>query len=461
VVERASIRLRTTVLAMLVMAVAMVIGAVTLVLLTRGSMTGGIEDAAETRATVIAGQIETAGLSAVTGASPPPLLPSSATPTPAISSPASALSPSPAKPSSWPDSASRPDSSEPDDDDDFAWEVRDAGGAVVWSSPALDERALEVTEDAGAYTVVVFASLEEVDDATRALATPLLIGVPGVLILVGGVTWVGVTGALAPVERIRQEVEEITGERLDRRVPEPGARDEIHRLAATMNRMLTRLEDSRQRQQRFVADASHELRSPLAAIRQAAEVARSHPGALPEGELAEAVLEESGRMERLVEQLLLLTRTGGAGPRQVRDVDLDDLAMAEVRRVRRTGLTVDSSGVGAGRVRGDDTALAQVVRNLTDNAARHAASSVAVAVRSGPGGVELVVEDDGAGVPESERERVFERFVRLDEARDRDAGGSGLGLAIVKETVAAHGGTVVVTASPLGGARFVVRLPGS
>jgi signal transduction histidine kinase len=423
VIERASIRLRTTVLAMLVMAVAVIVGAVTLVLLTRGSMTGGIEDAAETRASVIADQISASGL--------------------------------PASPAS-----STPDSSEPEDDD-FAWEVRDAAGAVLWSSPSLDERTLEVTEDAGAYTVVVFASLEEVDDATRALATPLLTGVPGVLILVGGVTWVGVTGALAPVERIRQEVEEITGERLDRRVPEPVARDEIRRLATTMNRMLTRLEDSRQRQQRFVADASHELRSPLAAIRQAAEVARSHPGALPEGELAEAVLEESGRMERLVEQLLLLTRTGGTGAWQLRDVDLDDLALAEVRRVRRAGLTVDSSGVGPGRVRGDDMALAQVVRNLADNAARHAASRVAVAVRSSAGGVELVVEDDGAGVPESERERVFERFVRLDEARDRDAGGSGLGLAIVKEIVAAHGGTVAVTASSLGGARFVVRLPGS
>jgi signal transduction histidine kinase len=306
---------------------------------------------------------------------------------------------------------------------------------------------------------VVLASLEEVDDATKALATPLLMGVPGAMILVGGVTWVMVTGALAPVERIRREVEEITGERLDRRVPEPVARDEIQRLAATMNRMLARLQDSRERQQRFVADASHELRSPLAAIRQAAEVARSHPGALPEGELAEAVLEESGRMERLVEQLLLLTRTGGAGVRQSRDVDVDDLALAEARRVRRAGLTVDTSGVGAARVRGDETALAQVVRNLTDNAARHARGAVVVTVRSAGDGVELVVEDDGAGIPEGERDRVFERFVRLDEARDRDAGGSGLGLAIVKEIVAAHGGTVAVTASSLGGARFVVHLP--
>jgi signal transduction histidine kinase len=461
VVERASIRLRTTALAVLVTAVAVVIGAVTLVLLTRASLEGGIRDAAENRASVLADQIEASGL--------PGSPPSSSSSSPA-SPPSSPLPPSsapsfpPASPSSAASALLAPSSPSDDDDDesdsdDFAWEIRDAAGTVLRSSEALDERTLRVTEREGAYTVVVLASLEEVDDATKALATPLLMGVPGAMILVGGVTWVGVTGALAPVERIRREVEEITGERLDRRVPEPVARDEIHRLAATMNRMLGRLQDSRERQQRFVADASHELRSPLAAIRQAAEVARSHPGALPEGELAEAVLEESGRMERLVEQLLLLTRTGGAGVRQSRDVDVDDLALAEARRVRRAGLTVDTSGVRAGRVRGDETALAQVVRNLTDNAARHARGAVVVAVRPAGAGVELVVEDDGAGIPESERDRVFERFVRLDEARDRDAGGSGLGLAIVKEIVAAHGGTVAVTASSLGGARFVVHLP--
>jgi signal transduction histidine kinase len=144
-------------------------------------------------------------------------------------------------------------------------------------------------------------------------------------------------------------------------------------------------------------------------------------------------------------------------PRQ--DVDLDDLALAEARRVSRSGLVVETSGVGAGRVRGDGTALAQVVRNLVDNAARHAATTVAVAVRETGGNVEIVVEDDGGGIPEEHRERVFERFVRLDEARARDAGGSGLGLAIVQEIVSAHGGTVGVSTAALGGARFVVRLP--
>nr|WP_243731562.1 HAMP domain-containing sensor histidine kinase [Nocardioides ochotonae] len=283
--------------------------------------------------------------------------------------------------------------------------------------------------------------------------------------LVGGTTWAVATRALAPVERIREEVEQITGDRLDRRVPEPPSRDEIHRLARTMNQMLERLESSRERQQRFVADASHELRSPLASIRQTAEVAQAHPGALPEGELAEAVLEESGRMQRLVEQLLVLTRAGeAAGAHASYDVDLDDIALAEARRVRRGGLQVDTSGIGPGRVRGDGVALGQVVRNLVDNAVRHAETTVRLAVRERAEDgrdpdVELVVEDDGPGIPEAERERVFDRFVRLDEARARDAGGSGLGLAIVREIVTAHGGTVAITSSPAGGARVVVRLP--
>jgi signal transduction histidine kinase len=159
--------------------------------------------------------------------------------------------------------------------------------------------------------------------------------------------------------------------------------------------------------------------------------------------------------------LLVLNRAGedGGATRPHHDVDLDDLALAEARRVARTGLAVDTSGVGAGRVSGDGASLAQVVRNLADNAARHADAAMAVSVRETGGFVELTVDDDGPGVPEEQRERVFGRFVRLDEARARDTGGSGLGLAIVREIVAAHGGTVAVARSGLGGACFTVRLP--
>jgi signal transduction histidine kinase len=448
--DRASVRFRTTAVAVTVVAVALVVGALTLVALVRGSMRDGVEAAAELRAAELADEIESSGL-------------------PADRADAELEDP---------DDPDDPDDDEPDD---LVWQVTTDGGRVVRSSQPLteplptddmdearlagaDQAYVVMTEDATAggreYLVAVAGSLDEVEDSTAALMPPLLVGVPLVLLLVGGTTWVVASRALAPVERIRREVELITGDRLDRRVPEPPSRDEVHRLSRTMNQMLGRLERSRDRQQQFVADASHELRSPLSSIRQTAEVARAHPGALPEGELAEAVLEESARMQRLVDQLLLLTRADeGALAGADRDVDLDDLALAEAKRVVRSGLAVDTTDVGAGRVRGDLTALAQVVRNLADNAARHAEAAIAIGVREAGGLVELVVEDDGPGIPSEERERVFERFVRLDEARARDAGGSGLGLAIVKEIVAAGGGEVTVSSSRLGGARFAVRLP--
>ena len=165
-------------------------------------------------------------------------------------------------------------------------------------------------------------------------------------------------------------------------------------------------------------------------------------------------------MQRLVEQLLLLTRADeGAVAAQRREVDLDDLVLTEARRVRRTGLDVDGSGIATARVRGDEAALAQVVRNLVDNAARHATARIGLGVHEADGTAEVVVDDDGAGIAAADRERVFERFVRLDESRARDAGGSGLGLAIVREIVRAHGGSVAIGTSPWGGARVTVRLP--
>ncbi|MET8153608.1 sensor histidine kinase [Actinoplanes sp. NPDC049668] len=425
-----SVRVRTTAAAVLVVAFALTAGAFLLVATVRESLRDGLESSAEQRASELVEQAAAGGLAAV----------------------------------------------EPDDDSDLdeqVWQVTRPDGTVVRSAvplpsrpadevrlPGADHPYLVVTDDDDGYRVSVAVSLEEVDDSTAALVTPLLVGLPLLVLLVGGTTWTVVSRSLAPVERIRRKVEEITGERLDRRVPEPRPGDEIGRLARTMNRMLARLQDSRDRQREFVADASHELRSPVASIRQVAEVAQAHPGALPDGELAETVLAESARLQRLVEQLLLLTRADDGGARQARtDVDLDDLALAEARRVARAGVAVDTSGVGAGRVRGDAATLAQVVRNLADNAARHATAVVAVGVRETGDAVEFTVDDDGPGIPAAQRERVFDRFVRLDEARARDSGGSGLGLAIVKEIVAAHGGTVAVSPSALGGARFTVRLP--
>ena len=280
------------------------------------------------------------------------------------------------------------------------------------------------------------------------------------LVVVAVTTWITVGRALAPVEAIRREVDEISAAQLHRRVPEPATEDEIGRLATTMNRMLARLEDARNSQRRFVSDASHELRSPITTIRQHAEVALAHPDRANAQELAEVVLIEQQRMQRLVDDLLLLARADERIPLARASVDLDDLALEEARRLRSaTSVEVDTTGLGAARVHGDVDALRRVLRNLGDNAARHASSRIAIAVAERGGDVLLTVDDDGPGIPESERARVLERFVRIDEARSRDDGGSGLGLAIVDEVVRAHGGAVSISRSPLGGARIGVTLP--
>jgi signal transduction histidine kinase len=248
---------------------------------------------------------------------------------------------------------------------------------------------------------------------------------------------------------------------LSARVDEPETRDEIGRLAHTMNGMLARLEESQIAQRRFVSDASHELKSPLASLRQYAEVARAHPDRISSQELSDAVLDEGARLERLVQGMLVLTRADEGGlALSVTDVDLDDLLLAEATRLRALGaVTVEVTGVHPARVRGDLGLLRQVTRNLADNAARHARGRVVFAATQTSSGAQVSIEDAGAGIAEADRDRVFERFVRLDEARARDAGGSGLGLAIVRDIVRAHGGDVRVDAGGLGGARFVVSLP--
>ncbi|WP_236713562.1 sensor histidine kinase [Rathayibacter tanaceti] len=247
---------------------------------------------------------------------------------------------------------------------------------------------------------------------------------------------------------------------LDRRIEAPGSGDEIDRLAQTLNRMLDRLQSGQERQRRFVSDASHELRSPVAALRQTAEVALAHPDRLDSVRLATTVAQESVRLGGLIEGLLLLARADEA--RLVvtaAPVDLDDLALLEVRRLRDSGVLVDASGVSPVQVVADEALLSRALRNLVDNAVRHRVSRLALTCRSDGAEAVLAVDDDGPGIPDAERERVLERFVRLDEGRARDAGGSGLGLAIVAGIAAAHGGRVIVGGSALGGARVEVRVP--
>lgn len=339
------------------------------------------------------------------------------------------------------------------------------GESVRFHPPIDDDEFLAVAAAAeapvGQVTVVFARALDGVGDSTEALAGLLAVAGPVLLALVGATTWFVVGRALAPVEAIRAEVDEISTAELHRRVPLPPAQDEIGRLAGTMNRMLARLEDGQARQRRFVADASHELRSPLASIRQHAEVALAHPGRSTVTDLSETVVAESRRIQQLVDDLLLLARADERTLQlQRRPVDLDDVVFDEAARLRAaTELRIDTRRVSAGRIHGDERTLGRVLRNLGDNAVRHARTTVAFSLTEEAGTVELGVDDDGPGVPPEHRERILERFVRLDESRNRDEGGAGLGLAIVAEVVAAHGGQLVVADSPLGGARFSLRFP--
>jgi signal transduction histidine kinase len=304
---------------------------------------------------------------------------------------------------------------------------------------------------------VVLPSLETVKADVDTFGRTIAITVPILVAVVAAVTWLVAGRALRPVEAIRARVAQIGARDLHQRVPDPGTGDEVGRLAATMNRMLDRLQGSADRQRRFVSDASHELRSPLASLRTQLEVSLAHPEGADWPGVASGVLEEGVRMERLVDDLLALARADeGAVLAHTEELDLGEIMAEEASRVE--GLQVEAR-LDEALLRGDPLALRRVVRNLIDNARRHAATRIGLQVGLEGEDVLLVVEDDGAGIPEAEREQVFERFARLGEARDRDAGGTGLGLAVVREIVEAHGGTVVAGEGEGGGARLVVRLP--
>ncbi|MEJ6549727.1 HAMP domain-containing sensor histidine kinase [Corynebacterium sp. USCH3] len=327
------------------------------------------------------------------------------------------------------------------------------------------EPYLVVSEDTDLGTFTVARTTEHVDETVGAATVLLAVAVPLVIVLVGAVVWIVTGRALRPVERLRRQVDSITAEELSRRVD--AGDDELGALATTMNRMLARLEHSQAVQRRFISDASHELRSPLATMRQHAELGASYPDATSLHELSEVVIDEGDRMQNLVEGLLLLARLDENHRPPTELVDLDDLLLAEAVRLGRiSALTVDTSGVDAAQVEGSPRLLGRAVRNLVDNAARHAESRVVLGLRPADhtrSAVVLTVTDDGAGVPEDDRERIFDRFARLDEGRARDAGGSGLGLAIVKEIVQAHHGQVTVGESTedatRGGAVFTLTLP--
>jgi signal transduction histidine kinase len=320
----------------------------------------------------------------------------------------------------------------------------------------------------GTATIVVAAPLDDINDSTGLLARSLLVTVPVVTALLALLVWWLVGRTLRPVEAMRREAAGIGGTALDRRVPEPAGDDEVARLARTLNAMLGRIEASARRQQRFVADASHELRSPLARIRAELEVDLAHPAGADPAATSRSVLAETIGMQSLVDDLLVLARrdAGPPGAGRHETVDLDEVVAGEVRRLRAEQAlhtaavpVVDTRGVGAAQVSGDPARLGRALGNVLDNAVRHARTSVTVTLAAHNGVAVLAVADDGSGIPADRRDDVFERFTRLDDARAVGSGGTGLGLAIAREIVVDHGGTIAVDPDHHPGARLVISLP--
>jgi signal transduction histidine kinase len=320
------------------------------------------------------------------------------------------------------------------------------------------------TERYGEVTVTAIAPAGEVAGGVEAVGPVIWLLLPSLVAMVALAAWWLAGQALRPVEAIRVEAEEIGGATMHRRVPEPGSADEIGRLARTMNAMLERLEDSARRQRQFVSDASHELRSPVAAIRTDLEVALREGDRADWPRVANDVLAEERRLEILLGDLLVLASDDEsvAVGSHSGTVDFAALATAEAGRGRRLPVTVERP---PGRdpdvyvVAGVASRLERSLTNLVDNACRHAESEVRVTLARAGRRVRVTVDDDGPGVRPADRERIFERFTRLDDSRARDQGGAGLGLAVVRSIITRHGGQVWADDSPLGGARFTIELP--
>jgi signal transduction histidine kinase len=443
----ATVRVRTTVFATLVVTAALIIGGILLLELQQRELVAGLESSARNRATDVAGLAKRGALpTTLTAAKEDAAFTQVVTANGRVVAASKNL---------------RDDGPVLDDAP-----LRHRVVVVNRTIPELDHDRFRVAIRRVATTngpVLVYAGdrLETADAAIKQLALVLGFGVPLLAGLVALVTWRVTRRALQPVEAIRSEVSEIGEGELHRRVPEPPTHDEVGRLARTMNRMLARLDDASDRQRRFVSDASHELQSPLTSLRARLEVnlaARRDPDWRASEEEA---LAEVTEMQRLVEDLLMLARLDAsnvAPPRRV-PVDLDDVILREAERLRTRGrVAVDVHRVSAGQVPGDLDQLRRAVRNVLDNAERHAARDISISLQENNDAIEIRIADDGPGIAVEDRDLIFERFGRIDDARTRDGASTGLGLAIAREIVVAHDGTISIEdASP--GACFVMRFP--
>ena len=298
-------------------------------------------------------------------------------------------------------------------------------------------------------SIIVAVPVNDIEESQRILRNTLLVTYPPLVVILAVIAWRVIGWTLRPVETLRSGAARISGSDHDERLAVPGSADEIRALALTLNDMLDRLAAARGRQRAFVADAAHELRSPLASMRTQLEVAQ-HLG--EGGELAADLLADVARLSALVEDLLLLARAGNDAnrPSARESLDVSALLVSTASRYAGARVPVTVTAGPAVYASANSEELRRVLANLVDNAVRHASSAVSLEVRSEGGHAVLTVADDGPGIPADERERVFERFARLDDARDRDAGGTGLGLAIVRELLRRSDGSISLQDNPSG-----------
>jgi signal transduction histidine kinase len=448
--RRAGVRMRATLAASVVVALALAVGGIALVVLLRRSLTNGVDATALLRARDIAGQLQAGSLPAtVATIGQDASLVQIVTPDGMVLASSANITGDP------PLSGPPPSGTTP--------VIRTSHDLNVGSSgEAFRVVALRVPTGARTYLVYVATSTRSVDQTITATSALLIIGLPVLLLLVAGATWAVAGAALRPVESIRARTASITSRDLSARVPEPATEDEVARLARTMNDMLTRLERAADQQRRFSADAAHELRTPLTTLRTRAEVALAHPERTDWIATTRLVLNQAEAMSLLVNDLLLLARADAHQLLPHRsDVDLDDLILTEAARLREHHTRdISVAALEPVCVRADPVQLARALSNLGDNATRHAHTRIQLALTHTTEYATITIADDGPGIPPNQAEAIFDRFTRLDDARDHDHGGTGLGLPIARELIKAHGGELHLTRPGLlPGAAFTITLP--
>jgi signal transduction histidine kinase len=460
---RQSLRARLTLLATALFALTVATGAILVIVLQRYALTRVLDSAALDTANNIAAQVKAGNI-------PNPIVPNARVIAVQVLRPDNTVE----------TSSAGADFATPELNPQQQEEVRE-GRRFDITSPTSGQRVRALGVAAGRYTVVVLTDVAPIEDSVRVLTRAALIGGPIAVLLVGLSTYFVVALTLRSVAALRHGAADITAARLSgQRLPVPSAQDEIHRLAVTLNEMLDRLETATSRQRTFVGDAAHELRSPLASLRVQLEVAQRIG---PDGDwdgLVDDVLVDLGRLDRLVEDLLSLARLDETATATAKrePVDLADLVDALLPNYAHARVPVVRAGSPERNrfvVSGDRDRLRRIVVNLVDNAVRYAHTHVAIGLAPTTGSADhdgrgrdaparavlLTVTDDGPGLPEAERERVFDRFYRAEFSRSRESGGTGLGLPIVRNLVRAHQGTVELRARPDGaeGLQAVVILP--